>query len=510
MSVFEGYEIDCRRQIMEAQDRGDQRMLEEARRTLGRLDQQARLGSKREAKMEAVAELKGLIGEVHMKEERTKAETERRSDSTRRLEDIGRASTATLNQAVLNAIETERTALEITSELGRQRDMLVRTSGNAGRVGEELAEARGSVRRMEQKKKQCLVMIGLMDHAWAYSLPDKSKRGSPSKQAPVALTPEEGKARGRRKRFYVGLITIIDRWERTCSGGCLKQVRKMAELKRQSWGISEAGRKKGFSPCWSYQIRSVASRNTEDVAKQASVELARALSDLEGTIEDLHHLWADYEQDCPGRHFATNLERAYREELSFREDLVEAMALLEYPDDFNGLQRILIVFTELSAAGYSLVQGCCGIPELQGCVDDDAEGGSTDLPGRFKDRELWVEFCLGYRWCQLQPKMRYKVNATDIIIATIVGGGSMLYTCYPILRRLEDHDKAILEARKRRSERKEAEAAAALRAAEGIEMEEDEESYPRPSIYDPLGPPIEQPSASSVSSTRWWGRLKFW
>lgn len=38
-------------------------------------------------------------------------------------------------------------------------------------------------------------------------------------------------------------------------------------------------------------------------------------------------------------------------------------------------------------------------------------------------------------------EMRYKINATDIIIATIVGGGSMLYTCYPIMRRLEDHDK---------------------------------------------------------------------
>ncbi|EER18412.1 hypothetical protein Pmar_PMAR005323, partial [Perkinsus marinus ATCC 50983] len=69
---------------------------------------------------------------------------------------------------------------------------------------------------------------------------------------------------------------------------------------------------------------------------------------------------------------------------------------------------------------------------------------------------------------------------------------------------------AILEARKRRAERKEAEAATALgpRADDDGVDNGDEEVYPRTSIYDPLGPPIEVPTASKPSGV--WSKLRFW
>ncbi|EER18411.1 hypothetical protein Pmar_PMAR005322 [Perkinsus marinus ATCC 50983] len=229
-----------------------------------------------------------------------------------------------------------------------------------------------------------------MDHAWAYSLPNTptkaAKAVSPAGAAPKVLTPAEVRARASRKRFHVSLVTIVDRWERTCSGGCLKQVRKMAELRRQRSAIRGMATRKTFSPCTSFRVRSVALGNTEELIETARGELNKALHDLALTLEDLHTLCAEYDGEaCAALHFATKLEDAYREELSLRRDLVEAMARLEYPENFSGFQRILVVFAELSSTGYSLYQACCAVVDFHACVVVEA-GESSELVDRVKAR----------------------------------------------------------------------------------------------------------------------------
>ncbi|KAF4745713.1 hypothetical protein FOZ63_029247 [Perkinsus olseni] len=230
-----------------------------------------------------------------------------------------------------------------------------------------------------------------MDHAWAYTLPStpvKSKKAvSPGiSAAPTVLTSSELKARASRRRLHASLVTIVDRWERTCSGGCLKQVRRKAEFKRQSSAITEMAKKKTFSPCASYRIRAEALRNTKALAEAAKGDLEKALHDLALTLEDLHRLCVEYDgESCSALHFATKLEDAYQEELSLREDLAEAMARLEYPENFNGLQRVLVVFTELTSAGYSLAQACCAVADFQSCVVVGKNDGS-DLSDRVKAR----------------------------------------------------------------------------------------------------------------------------
>ncbi|KAF4742409.1 hypothetical protein FOZ62_002390, partial [Perkinsus olseni] len=445
-SIFDSYEGECRRLLAEARETGDSVTLERAQGTLARLEHQARSAPREERprRMAVVAELKTVIQQLEGEGRRKEGEGE--AKSTRQLVELGESSSCALNQAILNTVDAERTALEITSELAKQRDTMARTRANADRLADGLVEARGSVERMEASR-QCRVMwkVGIdfggaalyfiMDHAWAYTLPStpvKSKKAvlPGISAAPTVLTSSELKARASRRRLHASLVTIVDRWERNKE---LSLVRRKAEFKRQSSAITEMAKKKTFSPCASYRIRAEALRNTKALAEAAKGDLEKALHDLALTLEDLHRLCVEYDgESCSALHFATKLEDAYQEELSLREDLAEAMARLEYPENFNGLQRVLVVFTELTSAGYSLAQACCAVADFQSCVVVGKNDGS-DLSDRVKARLRALAGFAGV--------MRYKVNATDIIIATIVGGGSMLYTCYPILRRLEDHDK---------------------------------------------------------------------
>ncbi|KAF4728678.1 hypothetical protein FOZ62_007307, partial [Perkinsus olseni] len=323
-SIFDSYEAECRRLLAEARETGDSVTLERAQGTLARLEHQASSAPREERprRMAVVAELKTVMQQLEGEGRRKGGEGEGKS-TTRQLVELGEASSSVLNQAILNTVDAERTALEITSELSKQRDTMARTRANADRLADGLVEARGSV-----------MLYFIMDHAWAYTLPStpaKSKKAvSPGiSAAPTVLTSSELKARASRRRLHASLVTIVDRWERTCSGGCLKQVRRIAEFKRQSSAITEMAKRKTFSPCASYRIRAEALRNTTALAEAAKDDLEKALQDLALTVEDLHRLCVEYDgESCSALHFATKLEDAYMEELSLREDLAEAMARL--------------------------------------------------------------------------------------------------------------------------------------------------------------------------------------
>ncbi|KAF4736092.1 putative ATP-dependent RNA helicase ddx27, partial [Perkinsus olseni] len=155
-SVFDSYVRECRRLLAEARETGDSEALEEAQRTLTRLEHQARSGSceERPRRLAVVAELKAAIQQLEG-ERRKGGEGE--GKSTRQLVALGEASSSALNQAILNTVDAERTALEIASELSKQRDTMVRTRANADRLADGLVEARGSVERLEANR-QCRVM----------------------------------------------------------------------------------------------------------------------------------------------------------------------------------------------------------------------------------------------------------------------------------------------------------------------------------------------------------------
>ncbi|EER18410.1 hypothetical protein Pmar_PMAR005321 [Perkinsus marinus ATCC 50983] len=142
-SIFDSYASECRRQVAEATS------LEEVERMVARLEQLARSGpqAERSRRMAVVGELRALVRQA-------KGGVE----STQRLVALGEASSSALNQAILNTVDTERTALGITSELARQRQTLSRAKANADMLEDDLSVARGSVQRMESNATQCCVM----------------------------------------------------------------------------------------------------------------------------------------------------------------------------------------------------------------------------------------------------------------------------------------------------------------------------------------------------------------
>ncbi|KAF4665752.1 putative ATP-dependent RNA helicase ddx27 [Perkinsus olseni] len=155
--IFDSYDGECRRLLAEAREAGDSVTLERAQRTLARLAHQASSAPREERprRMAVVAELKTEMQQLEGEGRRKGGEGE--AKSTRQLVELGEASSSVLNQAILNTVDAERTALEITSELAKQRDTMSRARANADRLADGLVEARGSVERMEASR-QCRVM----------------------------------------------------------------------------------------------------------------------------------------------------------------------------------------------------------------------------------------------------------------------------------------------------------------------------------------------------------------
>ncbi|KAF4732305.1 putative ATP-dependent RNA helicase ddx27, partial [Perkinsus olseni] len=137
-SIFDSYEGECRRLLAEARETGDSVALERAQGTLARLEHQASSAPREERprRMAVVAELKTLMQQLEGEGRRKGGEGE--GKSTRQLVELGEASSSVLNQAILNTVDAERAALEITSELSKQRDTMARTRANADRLADGL------------------------------------------------------------------------------------------------------------------------------------------------------------------------------------------------------------------------------------------------------------------------------------------------------------------------------------------------------------------------------------